>query len=145
MKMHGDWVFSITVMYMVMAAMVLWQLQEGMDPVAAIGIGIGAGVFVGIVIVLSLPKWERMRAKQLEELKRGFPWRRFASGNGFAAAIVAMLAAGGSSRGTLEFDAALIFGIGNAAMVVQWLMQRRAARQALGNPDDSARRTPTST
>jgi uncharacterized membrane protein (DUF4010 family) len=138
MKMHSDWVFSITLAYMAAAAYLLWLVHQGMDPTLAVAAGLATVAITGATILLSLSKWESKRAQQLEESRRGFPWRRFASGNALGVGFVAIFAASGTGMAELKLDAALIFGIANAGAIVQWLMQRRAAGRA---PQDGGNTT----
>lgn len=139
MKMHGEWLFSIVLGYMIFAAFLLLQVYQGTDPLGALAVGLVAGGICAVVIVLSLPKWERMRSKQLEESNRGFPWRRFASGNACLVGVMGLLIADGWNGTSLEWGAVVLFCLGNTMVVVQWLMLRREARQALGKPEDPPR------
>lgn len=43
MKMHGDWVFSITLGYIMFAAFLLLQVHRGTDPMGAVAVGLFMG------------------------------------------------------------------------------------------------------
>jgi hypothetical protein len=101
-----------------------------MDPTIAIGVGLITFIISAVAILLSQDKWEGTRARQLEESKRGFPWRRFAYGNIYVVVLMGMFVIDGWSRASLEIGGVLIFGVGNAVSVVQWLIQRRIASRA---------------
>jgi len=129
-KLHADSLSTYCISLTVGIAYGLWVVHQGMDTKLVLGVGSFAWVVFTGAYLVRMKRMERKRARQLEESRQGFPWRRFAYDGVVGVAFVGLFAVDGWDKTSLELAAILIFGIGTSGFVVEWLIQRRIANHA---------------
>ncbi|HEV2348653.1 MAG TPA: hypothetical protein VG028_02295 [Terriglobia bacterium] len=124
MKLHADSLSTYCISLTVGVAYGLWVVHQGMDTTVVLTAGCAWWVIFTAAYLVRMKRMERKRARQLEESRQGFPWRRFANGGAVGVAFIGLFAVDGWDKASLEVAAILIFGIGTAGFVVEWLIQR---------------------
>ena len=126
MKLHADYVFTYCISLMVGVVYGLWVVHQGMDTTLVLSVGCFSWALFTAAYLVRMNRLERRRAQQLEESRRGFPWRRLAYGGAVGVGFMGLFAVEGWDRASLELAGVLIFGIGTVGSVVEWLIQRVA-------------------
>ena len=126
-KIYADQAVGAAVGFIAIGALCLWFLNEGTDPLTVAAVGIATLVVGASAFIVGLGRWQRSRPADLARATRGFPWRKFSTGNAVGVGFLFLFAVQGWNTASIEFAAALVLGLGNAGFLLQWLIQRKIA------------------